>query len=364
MKVFAINSSPRGGGQSKTEWILDRLVEGMRDAGADVDVVALRKKKVNFCIGCFTCWTKTPGICVHKDDMTKELFPKYIEADLTVFASPLYHYTLNAQMKAFIERTLPVLQPFFEQRDGKTRHPLRHKVPAAVTVSVAGFPEDSVFDQLSHYMRFMFKDRLWAEIYRAGAESLMMGAKKDVREKIANAVQQAGRELVTQKAVTTETLTQIKQPLIKDKGSFREMGNLFWKTCIAEGVTPREFEKKGLFPRPDSIASFMALLKMGFNPAEAKDISAVMEYHFSGAVQGACHFKIADGTIKAIEGPCQQPDLTIDTPFDLWIDIMAGKADGQEMFMAQKYKVEGDFNLLMKMEQLFGSGKTDTEKNV
>lgn len=76
MKVLALNSSPRGEGQSKTELMLTHLVKGMHKAGAEVEVVDLRKKSIKQCIGCFTCWTKTPGVCIHKDDMTQELFPK------------------------------------------------------------------------------------------------------------------------------------------------------------------------------------------------------------------------------------------------------------------------------------------------
>ncbi len=79
MKILSINSSPRDGGQSKTELMLNHLVEGMQEAGADVEVVNLREKKIKYCIGCFTCWTKTPGKCIHKDDMTKELFPKWLK---------------------------------------------------------------------------------------------------------------------------------------------------------------------------------------------------------------------------------------------------------------------------------------------
>ncbi len=115
MKALALNSSPRGGGQSKTEIMLTALVKGMRDAGAEVEVINLREKTVKYCSGCYSCWTKTPGVCIHKDDMTKELFPKFLESDLAILATPLYHFTVNANMKAFIERTLPILQPFLVQ---------------------------------------------------------------------------------------------------------------------------------------------------------------------------------------------------------------------------------------------------------
>ena len=245
MKILALNSSPRTGGESKTELMLNHLVEGMQEAGADVEVVNLREKKIKYCIGCFTCWTKTPGNCIHKDDMTKELFPKWQNSDLVVYATPLYHYTINAQMKAFIERTLPILEPFLEQRHNRTVHPLRQAPRDAVVLSAAGFLEMSVFDQLSSYVNFLFGRhmRLKAEIYRPAAEALSsMGVK---REEVLEAMIQAGRELVTSQKVSTETLNQIQQPII-DFQTFAQMGNLFWKTCIAEGVTPKEFQEKNM----------------------------------------------------------------------------------------------------------------------
>ncbi len=113
MKILAINSSARRGGQSRTELMLDHLVEGMTDAGADVTVAHLRDKKIKKCVGCFNCWTKTPGECIQKDDMSKELFPKWLESDLVVYATPLYYHTMNAAMSTFRERTLPVSLPFF-----------------------------------------------------------------------------------------------------------------------------------------------------------------------------------------------------------------------------------------------------------
>ena len=66
MKILCLNSSPRTGGQSKTELILNPLVEGMQEAGADVEVVNLREKKIKNCIGCFPCWRKTRGNPRHR----------------------------------------------------------------------------------------------------------------------------------------------------------------------------------------------------------------------------------------------------------------------------------------------------------
>ena len=354
MKILALNSSPRGEGQSKTELLLNQLVEGMREAGAEVEVIDLRKKKIRFCSGCFTCWTKTPGVCIHKDDMTRELFPKWLASDLVIYASPLYHYTINASMKAFIERTLPVLQPFFECNEGKTRHPLRQKTPKAVFLSVAGFPERAVFDQLSSWVRFVFgrDENLVAEIYQPAAESLAHLGEKT--EEIFAALRQAGKEIVNQLAVSPETMSRISQEIVEEKDAFANMGNLFWKTCITEGVTPREFEEKGLMPRPDSIESFLAIMSMGFKTEAALGLKAAMQFQFSGEVEGPCYFRIENGSISPSIGVAENPDVTIASPFELWMDILTGKADGQQMFVEQKYTVSGDLSILMRFGQLFG----------
>ncbi|MDJ0817982.1 MAG: NAD(P)H-dependent oxidoreductase [Desulfobacterales bacterium] len=348
MKVLAINSSPRGGGQSKTEMMLTPLVEGMRDAGAEVDVVNLREKKIKNCIGCFTCWTKTPGECVHKDDMTNELFPRWLESDLAVYASPLYHYTMNAEMKAFVERTLPILEPFFEKFDNRTVHPLRQDPPAAVVLSVAGFIEMSVFDQFKSYVNFLFGRhmRLWAEIYRPAAETL--SNIKDKKEEVLAATFYAGRELVDSKQISTNTLDRIQQPII-DFNTFAKLGNLFWKTCIAEGVTPKEFREKKLVPRPDSLESFMLLLPYGLNSKAAGERKVHLQFNFSGEVLGSCYFLIENGKIGVKEGRTKNPEIIIETPFETWMDIMTGKADGQQMFMEQKYRVEGDLELMIRL---------------
>lgn len=242
MRILALNSSPRTGTVSKTELMLDRLVDGMREKGADVEVVNLHKKKIDYCIGCFTCWTKTPGKCVLKDDMATELLPKYLECDLCVLATPLYHYTLNAQMKAFIERTLPIIEPFFVFENGATTHPKRQPLPATVVLSGAAFPEPSVFDQLRPYVRFLFGDTLVAEIYRPASEMLTDSGPTDSVADVLAALTQAGRELVETTTVSPATLSRIEQP-IADFEDMAPFANRVWQICIDKGITLAEFRK-------------------------------------------------------------------------------------------------------------------------
>ena len=352
MKVFAINSSARVGGQSKTELILNRLIKGMKEEGAEVEVVNIFKKKIHYCIGCFTCWTKTPGECVHRDDMTKELFPKYMASDLCIMATPLFHYTLNANLKAFIERTLPFSQPFFELKNGVTRHPLRQAPPPVVALSVAGFPEYSVFDQLSAYMKHLYGKNLMAEIYIPGAESMERNTTDPLVESVLDAVTRGGRELIKNKSISKATMKAIHTPTTDFK-TLAALGNIFWQTCIDEKVTPKEFDKLELVPRPNSLESFLALMDKGFNPQKAQGFKGSYQFVFSGVKEGLCYFTIDHNEIYCSPGSAVKPDITIIAPFEVWMDIVTKKADGPQMFMEQKYKVEGDINLLIKMSEVF-----------
>ncbi len=357
MKIFAVNSSARPQGQSKTKLMLDHLVVGMRDAGAEVEVVDLRDKDIRYCIGCYTCWTRTPGVCLHRDDMTAELYPKFLESDVAVLATPLYHFTVNAQMKAFIERTLPAIQPFFRESKGLIYHPLRGRHPMIVMLSVAGFPQRSVFDQLSSWVNFIYGSGggLAAEIYRPLAEALVLPFFKDKADDILDATAQAGREIVQTLQVSPATMGRITQDIAEDNNVFlKTVGNLMWKTCIEEGVTPREFEEKGLVPRPDSLEGFMAVMTLAFNRDAAGDTRAVMQFVFSGEVEETCHLRIAGGRISGHAGPAGNPDITVHAPFSVWMDILTGRADGQQLFQEGGYSADGDLNLLMRMTELFG----------
>jgi multimeric flavodoxin WrbA len=323
----------------------------MQEAGAEVEIASLHEKIIKNCTGCFTCWTKTPGKCIHKDDMTRELFPKWLKSDLVVYATPLYHYTVNAEMKAFIERTLPVLEPFFEQRDDRTVHPMRHTPPDAVVLSVAGFLEISVFDQLSNYVNFLFDhdERLLAEIYRPAAESLSRIDDKK-KEEIFEATIQAGRELVNSRQVYAETLNLIQQPIIEFE-TFAQIGNLYWKTCVSEKVTPKEFSEKEMVPRPDSMESFMLIFPFGLNSEAVGARKVILQFNFTGEDTGSCYFIIEKDNISAEKGSMKNPDITIGTPFELWMDIITKKADGQQMYIDQKYKVDGDLALMIQLFQ-------------
>src|SRR5208337_823330 len=110
INVMAINGSSRKE-NSSTYHILNPLLEGMRAAGATTEVVHLGHLKIKPCLGCFLCWVKTPGKCVQRDDMA-DVFERFVQADLLVFGTPLYHFNVSGLMKNFIDRSLPCAEPW------------------------------------------------------------------------------------------------------------------------------------------------------------------------------------------------------------------------------------------------------------
>lgn len=100
-KVLIISSSPRKGGNS--DLLCDEFMRGAMEAGHHVEKLCLIDYKINYCTGCGCC-SELGKPCPQVDDMA-ELLDKMIEADVLVMATPVYFYTMNAQMKTLIDRT-------------------------------------------------------------------------------------------------------------------------------------------------------------------------------------------------------------------------------------------------------------------
>jgi multimeric flavodoxin WrbA len=99
MKVLGIMGSPRR--KSNTEILLDKALEGAREAGAEVEKVLVSKLKISPCLEIYAC--RKDGNCAIKDDM-QLLYQKLLEADHVVFASPMFFYGITSQAKAIIDR--------------------------------------------------------------------------------------------------------------------------------------------------------------------------------------------------------------------------------------------------------------------
>ncbi|MGM9665282.1 MAG: flavodoxin family protein, partial [Eubacteriales bacterium] len=96
-KVIIISSSPRKNGNSDT--LAAEFEKGAASAGNTVEKINVRELDLKFCIGCQFC--QTHGTCVQKDSMNG-LYEKIQNADVIVFATPVYYYAVSGQLKTFL----------------------------------------------------------------------------------------------------------------------------------------------------------------------------------------------------------------------------------------------------------------------
>lgn len=100
-KVLILSGSPRKRGNS--DLLCDEFLLGAEKAGNEVEKIFISNKKIGYCTGCYTC--SQTGKCVQDDDMS-EILEKMIEADVIVMATPVYFYSIDAQLKTLIDRTV------------------------------------------------------------------------------------------------------------------------------------------------------------------------------------------------------------------------------------------------------------------
>lgn len=89
-------------------------------------IITLGDKSINACIGCWSCWLKTPGKCVMKDQMT-ESYRDYINSDSVILLMDTAQGFVNHHAKAFFDRTIPHYNPYIEIVDGECHHVARYK---------------------------------------------------------------------------------------------------------------------------------------------------------------------------------------------------------------------------------------------
>jgi len=244
MKVLALNSSPKmekGG----TALVLNPFLEGLEEAGAEVELLYVHKLRIEPCLGDFACWFKTPGRCHQEDDMAWVL-PKLEAADLLVFATPVFVDGMTSTMKRLIERCLPLVQPFFEVREGHCRHPRRggRKDQKAVLVSVCGFTELDNFEPLLAHMEAICKNfgvEFAGALLRPYAAAFprlkRLGLPVD---EIFKAAREAGGQLALEGRMREETLAEVSREVLP-REEYLQGVNAYFQRMLAR----LELEEEG-----------------------------------------------------------------------------------------------------------------------
>jgi multimeric flavodoxin WrbA len=243
MKIVAIDGSPMGE-KGNTALLLDQFVSGAVAAGAEVERVVSRDMRIEPCCSRMPCWYRTPGVCIHQDDMT-ELAYRMAAADVWVLSTPVHVGGMTELMVRVMERTVMLLSPMFELSEGQTRHvasPLQEG-KLVVLISTCGYYEEGAFDSLvaqvkdltrSHHRRFA-----GALLRPHGLALKYMQANGIEVQDVLDATYGAGGEMVRVGEFSAQTAEVVSRPLLSQEEFVDMMNSAFLRRLGCQsGTTP------------------------------------------------------------------------------------------------------------------------------
>jgi multimeric flavodoxin WrbA len=212
-KVIAVNGSPKME-KGRTAVLLTPFVDGMKEAGASVELFYAKRLNVMPCNGEFYCWREKPGQC-YIDDAMQSLYPKLRDADILVLATPVY-VPLPGEMQNFLNRLIPLIDPSLNNRRGRTRARYRPdvRIRKIALVSTSGWWEIGNLGTVLRIVRELAKG-VSADF--AGAllrpHSGWLTEDNPKTRKVLEAARQAGYQLIKEGKISKTLLNSISQPL-------------------------------------------------------------------------------------------------------------------------------------------------------
>lgn len=359
MKILAINGSPKGK-RSNTWRLTCAFLEGItiqeENGGAqapEIETLNIGSLNIKPCLGCFSCWSKTPGECCIHDDM-QGVIDKILWADVVVWSFPLYYFGLPGQLKTLIDRQLPMSLPFMCTETESGGHPSRYDMSgkSTVVISTCGFyAAQGNYDCVtSLYDRLCGKGGYTA-IFCGQGELFRVKELSERTDEYLSWVKKAGQEFASDD-ITGETRGKLDQNLFP-RDVFEAMADASWGV----GESGEKEDPSLMFTRQ------MAALYRKESWQE-HDVVLDMNYTDIGKV-----YRITLGQkgsrveVEPEDGFADGFTTRINTPFDVWRSIASGEIAGDEALMKHLYSVEGDFDLMMHWGDFFGAASSAGANN-
>lgn len=359
MKILAINGSPKGN-RSNTWRLTIAFLEGItiqeENGGAqapEIETLNISSLNLKPCLGCFSCWSKTPGECCIRDDM-QGVINKILWADVVVWSFPLYYFGLPGQLKTLIDRQLPMSLPFMCTETESGGHPSRYDMSGkqTVVISTCGFyTAQGNYDCVTNLYDRLCGKGGYTAIFCGQGELFRVKELSERTDEYLSWVKKAGQEFASD-GITGETRGKLDQNLFP-RDVFEAMADASWGV----GESGEKEDPSLVFTRQ------MAALYRKESWQE-HDVVLDMNYTDIGKV-----YRITLGQrgsrveVEPEDGFADGFTTRINTPFDVWRSIASGEIAGDEALMKHLYSVEGDFDLMMHWGDFFGAASSAGANN-
>ena len=345
MKVFLINGSPKGN-RSNTYRLAHAFLEGMGEA--DVRECSISQMEIKPCLGCFSCWNKTPGKCVYRDDM-EAVIENMLWADIILWSFPLYYFSVPGGLKTLMDRQLPMSLPFMTADSESGGHPSRYDMSGKrnVLISTCGFyTAKGNYDGVTAIFDHLCGKGNYTSIFCGQGELFRVKELRQRTDEYLTHVKAAGQEFINSGGISRETREKL-DTLLYPREVFEAMADASW------GV-----EKTG--EKSDETLVFTKQMAALYNKTawSGKDIILEMDYT---DVKKRYQILLTKEGSRVLTEDFQPFTTRIETPYILWKEIAEGKITGQDALMQQKYRVKGNFDLMIHWDRYFGSGEQKPE---
>lgn len=351
MNVLVINGSPKGD-SSNTYRLTSAFLDGMKQRLQDVQTKELSVSRMDIkpCLGCFSCWSRTPGQCCIQDDM-QQVIQELLWADVTIWSFPLYYYSVPGPLKNLIDRQLPTLLPFMVEKEGQVgsgNHPSRYDMSGkrTVVISTCGFyTAKGNYDGIYSLFDHLCGKENYTAVFCGQGELFRVPELSSRTNEYLSYVKQAGQEYITGSisAKTQEALNQLLLP----REIFEACADTSW------GIEQSGEKNNSAAKKESDTLIFTRQMAALYRKENYPGKDIVLEMSYTDV--GECYQILLgkDGSHVYMDG-----DLTattrIETPVTVWRSIAAGEIRGDEAMMQGLYKVKGDFSLMLKWDNYFG----------
>lgn len=338
MKVLVLNGSPKRE-RSNTMRLTCSFLEGT--GWTDTEIIDVAKTDIKACMGCFACWNKTPGKCVINDEMGK-ILAKMIAADVIVWSFPLYYFSVPGRLKNLIDRQLPLNLPFMAVGVESGGHPPRYDLSHQkhIIISTCGFwtPKGNYEAVNSMFDHFLGRGR-YTTVFCGQGELFHMPELKARTDTYLEIVCRAGAEYAAG-GILYKTQSELEEPLYS-REVFEKMADASW------GIDTRG----DLEAITDDSFSFTKQMAALYKPDGAERI---IEFYYTD-IDKSYQILLTKQGSEVITNGFRPYSTRIETPYSVWRSIACGEITGQEALFQRLYKVVGDFNLMLKWDELFGA---------
>ena len=299
MKVLVLNGSPKSE-KSSSMYLTRAFLKGANFT--DAEIIDISKQDIKACTGCYTCWSKTPGKCIFKDDMD-EILKKRREADIIIWSFPLYVFNVPGSLKNLIDRLLPLKLPLMSKNAESGGHPTRYDLTHQrhVFISTCGFwtTEGNYDSTTTMFNRYFGADKC-TYIFCAQGGIFGKAEAKSFADAYLETVSRAGEEFTSGK-ISEATKTQLSEPILP-RSVYESAADASW------GIESTEE------PTADDSLKFTKQMAAFYNP-DGKN--RVLEMHYTDIEKTYQILLTAQGS-EVITENFKEYTTQIKTPYSVW----------------------------------------------